>query len=86
VEDDLLVEVVVKYSTSDVLGRDWSEITSELSGHSRQKYQERNRLPDTVEELTFVFLCDFSWFPFLTILTRSHKRHRLGGFYTTSSL
>ena len=60
-EDDVLVEVVVKYSTSDVLGRDWSEITSELSGHSKEKCQERNRLPD-------------------------HKRHRLGGFYTTSSL
>ncbi len=34
-EDGLLVEDVVKDSTSDVLGRDWREVVSELSGHSK---------------------------------------------------
>ena len=32
VEDGLLVQVVVKHSTSDVLGRDWREVVSELPG------------------------------------------------------
>ena len=31
-EDGLLVQAVAKYSTSDVLGRDWSEVASELPG------------------------------------------------------
>jgi hypothetical protein len=31
-EDGLLVQTVVKYSTSDVLGHDWSEVASELPG------------------------------------------------------
>ena len=31
-EDDLLVQVVVKYSTSDNLGHDWREVASDLSG------------------------------------------------------
>ena len=35
-QDGLLVQVVEKHSTSDVLGRDWSEVTSELSGRSKQ--------------------------------------------------
>jgi hypothetical protein len=35
VEDVLLVEDVEKYSTSDVLGCDWSEVVSELSGTSK---------------------------------------------------
>jgi hypothetical protein len=56
VEDDLLVQAVGKYSTSDVLGRDWSEVASELPGRSKQQCKERYRLPDTVEELTFVFI------------------------------
>jgi hypothetical protein len=34
-EDDLLVQDVTKYSTSDDLGRDWIEVASELSGHSK---------------------------------------------------
>ena len=34
-EDDLLVQAVAKHSTSDVLGRDWSEVASELSGRSK---------------------------------------------------
>jgi hypothetical protein len=33
-EDGILVQAVAKYSTSDVLGRDWSEVASELSGRS----------------------------------------------------
>jgi hypothetical protein len=32
VEDGLLVQVVTKHSTSDVLGRDWNEVVSELPG------------------------------------------------------
>ena len=35
-EDDLLVQAVVKYSTSDILGRDWREVASELSGRLSQ--------------------------------------------------
>jgi hypothetical protein len=54
-EDDLLVQVVSKYSTSDVLCRDWSEVESELSGHSEIQYKE-HYLNDTVVELIFVFL------------------------------
>jgi hypothetical protein len=55
-EDDLLVQSVAKHSTSDVLGRDCREVAWELSGRSAQKCKERYRLPDTVVELTFVFL------------------------------
>ena len=36
VEDDLLMESVVKYSISDVLGRDWREVTSEFPGRLPQ--------------------------------------------------
>ena len=32
-EDDLLVQGVTKYSTSNILGRDWIEVASEMSGH-----------------------------------------------------
>jgi hypothetical protein len=56
VEDGLLVQAVGKYSTSDVLGRDWSEVASELPGRSKQQCKERYRLADTVAELTFVFI------------------------------
>ena len=31
-EDDLLVQPVAKYSTSDILGRDWREVASKLPG------------------------------------------------------
>ncbi len=55
-EDDLLVKVVAKHSTSDVLFPDWSEVASELPGRSKQQCKERYRLADTVVELTFVFL------------------------------
>jgi hypothetical protein len=55
-EDGLLVEAVTKYSTSDVLGRDWSEVASEMSGRSKHQCKERYRLADTVAELTFVFI------------------------------
>ena len=80
------VQVVTKKSTSDVLGRDWSEVTSELPGRSKQQCKERYSRADTVVELTFVCLCNISWIPFLPILTRAHKRCRLGGFCTTYSL
>jgi hypothetical protein len=43
-------------STSDVLGHDWSEVASELSGHSKHQYKEPYRLADTVAELKFVFI------------------------------
>jgi hypothetical protein len=63
-EDDLLVQVVPKYSTSDVLGHDWSEVASDLTGRPREECKERYRLPDT--RLTFVFLCvTFRGSPFL---------------------
>ena len=57
-EDDLLVQpvAVAKHSTSDVLGRDWHEVAWELPGRSAQQCKERYRLPDTVVQLTFVFL------------------------------
>ena len=35
-EDGLLVQAAAKCSTSDVLGRDWSGVASELSGRSKQ--------------------------------------------------
>ncbi len=50
------MQSVAKYSTSDVLGRDWSEVASELSGGSKQQCKERYRFADTVAELTFVFI------------------------------
>ncbi len=31
------MKTVAKHSTSDVLGRDWSEVASELPGRSKQK-------------------------------------------------
>ena len=55
-EDGLLVQAVAKYSTSNVLGRDWSEVASELPERSKQQCKERYRLADTVAELTFVFI------------------------------
>jgi hypothetical protein len=65
-EDDLLVQAVSKYSTSDVLFPDWNEVVSELSGRSKQQCKERYRLADTVVELTFAFLCvTFRGSPFL---------------------
>ncbi len=44
---------------------------------SVEQYKEFYRLADTVMELTFVFLrVTFpSWFPFLTVLARAHKRY-----------
>jgi len=54
VED--VVQEVAKYSTSNVLGHDWSEVASELPGRSKQQCKERYRLADTVAELTFAFI------------------------------
>jgi hypothetical protein len=86
-QDGLLVQVVEKHSTSDVLGRDWSEVASELPWRLPQQCKDRYRLAETVAELTFVFLrVTFLGSPFLTILARAHKRCRLGGFCTTYSL
>ena len=56
-DDGLLIQAVAKYSTSDVLGRDWREVASELPGRLPQQCKERYRLADTVAQLTFVFLC-----------------------------
>jgi hypothetical protein len=47
VEDDLLVQAVAKYSTSEVLFRDWSEVAWELPGRSEQQCIERYKLADT---------------------------------------
>jgi hypothetical protein len=55
-EDGLLVQTVAKYSTWDVLSRDWSEVAWELPGRSEQQCKERYSLADTVVQLTFVFL------------------------------
>ena len=55
-EDGLLVQAVAKYSTWDVLSRDWSEVAWELPGRSEQQCKERYSLADTVVQLTFVFL------------------------------
>ena len=46
-EDDLLVQAVAKYSTSEVLFRDWSEVAWELPGRSEQQCIERYKLADT---------------------------------------
>ncbi len=50
------MQAVVKYSTWDVLRRDWSEVAWELPGRSEQQCKERYSLADTVVQLTFVFL------------------------------
>ena len=55
-EDDLLEQAVAKYSTPNVLGRDWIEVALELSGRLPLQCQERYRLAHTVVQLTFVFL------------------------------
>ena len=55
-EDDLLVQAVAKYSTSNIVGRDWIEVASEMPGRLPQQCQERYRLADILAELTFVFL------------------------------
>jgi hypothetical protein len=55
-EDDLLVQSVAKYSTSDVLFRDWSEVVLEIPGRLSQQCKECYILSDTVVEWTFVFL------------------------------
>jgi hypothetical protein len=57
VEDDLLVEDVGNYSTSDILFHDWNEISSDLPGCLRQQCKGRYRFDDDVVELSFVFLC-----------------------------
>ena len=56
VDDGLLIQPVAKNSNSDVLGRDWREVASELPGCLSQQCKERYRLADTVAQLTFVFL------------------------------
>ena len=50
------MQAVAKYSTWDVLSRDWSEVAWELPGRSEQQCKERYSLADTVVQLTFVFL------------------------------
>jgi hypothetical protein len=86
-EDDLLVQAVAKYSTNDVLGHDWREVASEVPGFLPQQCKDRYRLTDSVEELTFVFLCvTFRVSPFLRSSHVLTKRYRLDGFCTTYSL
>ena len=55
-EDDILVQVVVKYTTSDVFSRSWRQVTSGLPGLLPQQCKECYRVVDTVTQLTFVFL------------------------------
>jgi hypothetical protein len=57
-------------STSNVLGRDWTEVLSELPGHSKYQWKDHYRLvlslPHFSVELTFVFLCvTFRGSPFI---------------------
>ncbi len=60
------MQSVAKYSTNDVLGRDWREVASELPGRLPQQCKERYMLADTEAELTFVFLrVTFRGSPFL---------------------
>ncbi len=47
-EDDLLVQVVAKHSTTDVLFRDWIEVELEPPGRSEQQCKERYRLAQSV--------------------------------------
>jgi hypothetical protein len=78
-EDGLFVQAVAKYSTSDVLGRDWSEVASELPGRLPQQCKERYRLADTVAELTSVYLrVTFRGSPFLR---SSLVRDRVRGIF-----
>ncbi len=56
-DDDLLVQSVAKYSTSNVLGRSWTEVAREMPGLLPQQCQERYRLADVLAQSTFVFLC-----------------------------
>jgi hypothetical protein len=48
-------QTVTKHSTSDVLGRDWSKVESEVTGHSKEKCKERYRLADTVVDSHLCF-------------------------------
>ena len=57
-EDDLLVQAVTKYSTSDVFGpvSTGMQVESSLSVSLPQQFKEYYRLDATVTQLTFVFL------------------------------
>ncbi len=55
-EDDLLVQAVAKYRTSNILGRHWIEVAWEMSGSLPQQCQECYRLAHILADLTFVFL------------------------------
>jgi hypothetical protein len=74
-EDDLLVQAVVKYSTSDVLGRDWIQVESDLPGRLPQQCKERCRLADTVAQLIFVFLRVNAQMPRLSQPHRQYGSH-----------
>ena len=55
-EDDILVQAVAKYTTSDVFSRSWTQVASDMPGRLPQQCKERYRLADTVAQLIFVFL------------------------------
>ncbi len=60
------METVGKHRTSDVHFTDWNEVATGLSVHSKHQWKECYSLPDTVVELTFVFLrVTFRGSPFL---------------------
>ena len=59
-------------ATSDVFGRDWRQVESDLLGRLPQQCKERYRLAATVAQLTFVFL-------------RVHA-HRCLGYRNTASM
>jgi hypothetical protein len=51
------MKAVAKYITSEVLGRHWRKVPSDLSGRLSYQCKERYKVGDTVSQLTFVFLC-----------------------------
>ena len=55
-EDDLLVESVEKYSSSNILGLHWTEVAWEMPGRLSQQCQEIYSLAHILAELTFVYL------------------------------
>jgi hypothetical protein len=60
-EDDLLLQVVTKHSTSEAIFRDWSEVAWELSGRSKQQCIERYQACGYCSDTDiFVSACHFS--------------------------
>ena len=50
------MQTVPTDSTPDVLGHDWREVVSDLSGSLSHQWKESYRIGDSVSQLTCVFL------------------------------